>query len=226
VPELIDGVLPSHRVHLLGGISDAGKTRWALPAFVDWAMGLPVFGNASNPVPWAYVAADRTLREATETISSLQLNPGDIRVIPAFGMHNKSALSILHAAKELVPIPQFLLWESFQDMCGHQRDEVKEFLGQMCAFCESNVDFPLGLTILGICESPKQKPFERYSNPRQRVSGSSAWGYHSGTIIMIESTDADPEMLTDDRVVWVCAKKSKRRKLAGQFDAIGRLIVP
>lgn len=224
--DLIDGVLPSHRVHLLGGISDAGKTRWVLPAMIDWAQGLPIFGNTSHPAPWAYVAADRTVQEANETIANLGLNPPDIRIIPAFGLHNKSALEILRAALKLEPIPELLVWESFQDMCGEQKSDIKEFLGSMCAYCEANQEFPNGLTILGVVESPKQKPYERYANPRQRISGRSAWSYHTSTNILIEATTGDEEMLTPTRTVWVCAKGKQRRKLAANFDPQGRLLVP
>jgi hypothetical protein len=226
VADLIDGILPKNRVHLLAGVSDAGKTRWVLPAMIEWQQGNPVFDCASNPVPWAYVVGDRLQQEAVDTLASMGYSPNIIRMIPAFGKHNKGWLQILMAAAALDPIPEFLVVEGFGDLCGEKRPEVREFLGTVGAFCEGVREFPNGLTLLGVVESPKQKPYEKYPNPRQRVSGTSAWGYHTSTILLLEGTKGDDELLRPDRTLWVCLKNGKRRKLLASFDAVGRLIVP
>ena len=226
MPYIIDEILPTNRIHLLAGVSDAGKTRWVLPAMADWQAGKPVLGRTSHPCPWAYVAGDRLLQEAHDTLNSMNIPPTSVRIIPAFGRHNKRYLEVLLAAAKLDPPPQFLVWEGFSDMCGEKRAEVKEFLGSLGSYCEGSQEFPNGLTILGIVESPKQKPFEKYPNPRHRVSGASAWSYHSSTILLLEGVDKDDALLTGDRFLWVCVKNGQRRKLRGSFDSLGRLIVP
>lgn len=222
---LVDDVLPARRVHLLGGVSDAGKTRFILPALLDWEQSKPFLGRASHPVPWAYVVGDRPLVEAQDTISSMGHNPASIRMIPAYGLHNKNWYEIVRAARALVPIPQLLVIEGFGDLPnGEHKKEIRGFLSDVSAYCESTADFPSGLTILGIMESPKLKPNEKYRNPRQRVSGVSSWGFHTSTVIIIESDDE--ECTGPDRTFWVCMKGAQRRKLRGSFDTQGRLIVP
>lgn len=221
---LIDEVLPTRRIHLLGGVSDAGKTRWALPTMLDWEAGKSVLGRASYPVPWAYVVGDRTLQEAYDTMNTMGINPDRVRCIPAFGRDNKPYLKVLEDATKMTPPPQFLVWEGFQDVPpGEKKKDVRELLCNISAYCEGDKSFPNGLTILGIVESPKLKPNERYPNPRQRVSGVSAWGYHSSTILLLEGVEGDAALLRPDRVLWVCVKNGKRRQLAAAFDSRGRL---
>ena len=226
MPDLIEEVIPPNRVHLLAGLSDAGKTRWVIPAMLQWEAGLNVLGRASHPCPWAYVAGDRTIEEARETIRDMSLDPDAIRIIPAFGKHNKNWVNILLAASALRPQPRLLVVEGFGDLCeGERKFEVREFLSRVIAICQGGTDFPDGLTILGVMESPKLKPAERYSNPRQRVSGVSAWGYHTSTVLLVEAVPGDDAMETSDRTFWVCTKRGKRRKLEAHFDDRGILTV-
>lgn len=227
MPYLIDEVLPTNRIHLLGGVSDAGKTRWVLPAMLDWEAGKNVLGRASHPCPWAYVIGDRLEVEAHDTMNSMGINPASVRCIPAFGAHNKNWLQILIAAAALRPIPQLLVIEGFSDLPETDtRVGVRTFLGSVGSFCQGAKEFPQGLTILGIVESPKQKPFERYKNPRHRVSGVSAWGYHSSTILLLEGDKGDDELLLPTRTLWVCMKNGIRRKVQAAFDQKGRLLSP
>ena len=223
--DLVDKVLPARRVHLLAGVSDAGKTRFIIPAMVDFQEGKPFLGHTSHPVPWAYVIGDRLEEEAHDTISSMGIDPSKIQMIPAFGPHNKSYRQIMAAAAKLDPIPQLLVIEGFADLVGGKdsRRDVREFLGTMGAYCCDKKLFPAGLAVLGVVETPKMKPGEIYGNPRQRVSGVSAWGYHSSTIILIEKAGTDVSMETPDRSMWVCMKNSRREKLAAQFNEAGCL---
>lgn len=222
---LIDEVLPINRINLLGGVSDAGKTSWLLPALLDWEQGLPVLGRPSNPVPWAYVSGDRLMLDVQDKLAQLNIPQGAIRIIPASGKDHKGWQRIMLAASALVPKPEFLVMEGFSEMCGDRKLEVVEFFESVGAICQGCPEFPNGLTILGVVESPKQKPYERYPNPRQRISGSSVWGYKASTVMLIESVKGDEELLTDKRTFYVCSKNGKRRKLDAQFDAQGRLIV-
>ena len=220
---LVDDIFPTRRVHLLGGVSDAGKTRFILPALLDWQQGKPFLGRASHPVPWAYVVGDRPVGEAVDTANSMGLF--GIRMIPAYGAYNKDWWHIVQAAKALTPIPQLLVIEGFGDLPeGESRKLVREFLSHVSAYCEDVNEFPAGLTVLGIMESPKLKPNERYKNPRQRISGVSSWGFHSSTVIIVEAEDE--ECTSPDRTFWVCMKGAQRRKLKGTFDSQGRLVVP
>ena len=71
----LQDALTPRRVHLLGGLSDAGKTRFILPAMLNW-IGAP---------PWCYVVGDRTLDDAQDSMRDMGINPADVPTVPAFG---------------------------------------------------------------------------------------------------------------------------------------------
>lgn len=225
MPDLVDTILPARRVHLLAGVSDAGKTRFIIPAMLDFQNGKPFLGYTSHPTPWAYVVGDRTLEEAHDTIRSMGLEPDNIPIIPAFGKDNKSMNQIMLSAAQLNPTPQILIIEGFSDLVqgNDTRKDVRLFLSQAAAYCVDPSGFPEGLTILGIVESPKMKPDERYRNPRHRVSGVSSWGFHTSTVLLIEEAKTDHSLETEERIIWACMKNSKRRKLGARFDSRGQL---
>lgn len=223
--DLIDILLPRHRVHVLGGVSDAGKTRFIIPAMLDFASGKPLFAHTSHPVPWAYVSGDRSLQEAHDTISSMDINPATISIIPAFGKENKKFNQIIEAASLLRPCPQLLIIEGFQDLpVGDFRRDVRTFLSNANAYCQPSKEFPLGLTLIGILESPKMKPNEKYSNPRQRISGVSSWGFHTSTVMLLEAAKDDPSYETEYRDIWFCVKNGKRVKYSLIFNEKGQLV--
>lgn len=190
---------------------------------LDWEKGLPVLGLKSNPVPWAYVAADRTERTAHRTLEDMGLSPSQIPLIPAFGRHHKNRRQIIEALAKRGA--QFAVIEGFQKFVdapglGHQ---VTNFLEELSTYTDPSPDFPQGLTILGVVESPKLKPNERYTDARQRVSGVSAWGYYSATVFLIERKT--PQDASDPRrTLFVCPKHGKRLEVPGSFDKEGHLI--
>lgn len=212
-------VLTSRRVHLLGGVSDAGKTRFIIPALLGW----------QNAPPWVYVVGDRTLSDAQDSMTDMGINPATVPTIPAFGAHNRATWLEIRLSIELHnPQAEIIVIEGFQDLCQGQgrKNEVRAFLSDVSASLEPTAQRPNGWTVLGVVESPKMKPHEQYANPRQRVSGASGWGYHSSTILLIEDAAKDGTFMTPNRIMWVCHKGQQRRKVDGCFDANNRLVFP
>lgn len=220
---LIDQILPTQRVSLVGGISNTGKSRWILPNFINWSRGMPILGLRSFPCKWAYVSGDRLLVEVADTISTMGLNPENIPVIPAFGPHNKTWVQVVTEAGRLGV--EFLIWEGFGDLVPHpqHKSQVREFLSHISAVCCTPCkEFPNGLTVLGVVESPKLKPHERYKSARERISGVASWGYHTSTIFLIEPED--PEDLGNPRRVMHCSlKNAPSFYTLGDFDHKGFL---
>lgn len=69
---LVDTIFPCGAMHLIGGPSGVGKTTWLLQQLYDWEQEQMLFGEyKSNPVPWVYVGADRSLREFDMTLCRL-----------------------------------------------------------------------------------------------------------------------------------------------------------
>jgi len=223
VSDLIERILPTPRIHLLGGNSNAGKTRFILPMMRQWEAGKPIMGFPSHPVPWAYVVGDRLLVEAEATMKDMGISPKTVPMIPAFGPDNKNWHQVMREAARLHL--GLLVWEGFSDFNpgrDHRKD-VREFLSNVSALCYANEFHEGGLAIIGIMESPKMRPMERYNDPRQRISGVASWGYHSSTVMLIEA--ADPKDLSNtERKLYVSVKNGTSFETDGRFDLrTGRL---
>ena len=222
--DLIENILPPRRVHLLGGVSDAGKTRFIIPALLDFTAGRPILGQPTHPCPWVYVSGDRSAEELEDTLYAMDIPKDSFPYIPAFGKDNKNLRQIIEAATNRPCKPELLIIEGFADLCPvDTRKEVRAFLSSCSAYCQPSRTLLNGLTILGIVESPKLKPNERYRNPRQRISGVSSWAYHTSTVLLIENIDKDDTYESEERILWACMKNSRRLKLAAKFDARGCL---
>jgi hypothetical protein len=119
---------------------------------------------------------------------------------------------------------QVLVWEGFGD---YPRDpqrkaQVREFLGHVSAVCAACSDFPQGLTILGIMETPKMRPSERYKNPRERISGAASWGYHTSSILMVEAAKVE-DPANPSRILYASLKNASSFTSLGTFTRDGHL---
>lgn len=215
---LIDPILPKHEISLLGGPSGAGKTRWLLDTLLQWEEGHDILGCPSYPVPWAYVSADRSLDSLERTLNDMNIPPKRIPLIPAWdlGLKWHEVLDRVEATKaQLVVIEAF---GSFVEPPANSR-MVKDFLNTTARLIRRT-----GKTVIGVVESPKMKPHDRYENPRQRISGAAAWGHFSETIFLIEPLKStDPG--SPERVLYMCPRNGAGKVLGLTFDLQGHLIV-
>lgn len=214
---LADVLLPVEEVHLLAGPSGAGKTRWLMHNLLLWEEGADFLGYHSHPVPWVYVAADRTVISVERTLLSMGIEPGRINAIPAWDK-GMSIGAIMDAIKDSGA--RLAVWESFGSFVeppGNGKT-VKEFILRMSKFCRQE-----HVTIIGVVESPKMKPYERYENPRQRVSGAAAWGHFSETIFLVEP-DAVENPNDPYRNLFVCPRNAPGLTILLSFDIQGRLL--
>jgi hypothetical protein len=218
VPFLIDTIMPTNEVHLMAGPSGAGKSRWLFDTLMDWQQGKPILGLATHPCKWVYVASDRSLASVNRTLTSMSIPIANVPTIPAWD-RQMSLNQILDAIKthgaELAIIESF---GSFVEPPANGNC-VKSFLASVAAHARGS-----NLTIWGVVESPKMKPYERYENPRQRVSGAASWGHFSETIFLIEPADAKNQ--NGDRKLFVCPRNAPTIEKDGAFDANGHLIFP
>jgi hypothetical protein len=106
----------------------------------------------------------------------------------------------------------------YVDPPGHTH-QVRNFLCSSCATVKAH-----DVTIIGVVESPKMKPKDRYENPRQRVSGAAAWGHHAETIFLVEP--ADPGNAADPRrTITVCPRNYSGMVKLASFDRNGKLVM-
>lgn len=221
---LIENIMPKFEVHLLAGVTGVGKTTWLFHMLTQqWSKGLDVLGEKSHPVPWVYVAADRSLASAHRTMNAMGVPLRDVNIIPAHGADHKTFPQIIDAVKregaELAVIEAF---GSFVEEPGTHR-KVAEFMHTAAAYTSPSLDFPNGLTIIGVVESPKMKPTERYALPRQRISGVATWGHMADAIFLIEH-EFPKKQGHPGRILYACRRIGKDLELKGSFNSQNQLI--
>lgn len=188
--DIVDSIFPGQSIHLIAGPTGAGKTRFLFSSLEQWVQGGPVLGFPSHPCPWLYVAADRQKSEVDRTLTTMGLTM-TVPFFSAFGvMPPVGAMGILRAAEEAGA--ELLVWEGFGkyvDMHGGGGTAVSRWLNMVTwrlTHTETGAPRSVPLTIIGVMEEPKMKPRDKYTNPRQRVSGPAAWGHSCDTVIVIE----------------------------------------
>lgn len=215
---LVDVILPYHEVHLLGGPSGAGKTRWLMQQLLLWELGEDFLGYHSHPAPWVYVAGDRSLESVERTLGGMGIDYRKINVIPAWDK-NMGLCEIMDSIKHSKA--KLAVWESFGSFVEEpgRSKQVKAFINRMCGFCRD-----ADTTILGVMESPKMKPYERYENPRQRISGAAGWGHFSETVLLVEPDDPDNIDSVPYRTLTCCPRNGPEQHIPLCFDPMGRLL--
>lgn len=222
---LIDRILPHTEVHLVGGSSGAGKTRWLFQTLIDdWQRGRPVLGYASHPRPWAYLVGDRTIDDACATLEDLHYNPDDVRMYSAMENGILDLGRALDKVMEFDPKPEVVVVEGLASLTPDKCDlnkykDVARFLGSITRLCKL-----LKLTIIGVVHSPKMKEDAQYLNARQRLMGSVAWAAYSGTVILVEEMTAGSQEASLLRRLTVLPRNAPEMYLNLQFTGEGRLI--
>ena len=207
---LVDQIILRNRIHLLGGISSSGKTRFAVPALNDWSMGIPFLGEESYPVPWGIVACDRPLRDVHDSLESMGLPKDCVPIVPAFGKHSIPKFKIMESIRDRGL--HLVFWEGFDMMVRRPNDpyEVKEFLSEVSGYCDD-----YDLTVLGSVGVPKMKPNETYENPRQLIGGSTIWERATSTNLII--APETPDIDNPGRLIYVCLKNAPSFVMGGKF---------
>ncbi len=214
---LVDSLIPEHEINLVAGPSGAGKTRWLLQTLKKWEAGEPFLGHTSYPAKWCYVASDRTLASVHRTLDSMGIDPKGLNIIPAWGADYKTLPQIFDAINgsgaKLAVIEAF--GEFAEEPTGKA---VRNYLAAVQRTIAKDQ-----ITLIGVVESPKMKPHERYENPRQRVSGAAAWAHFTETIFLVEPENvSDPSSPT--RRLTVCPRNREGLILKAAFDSMGRLV--
>lgn len=183
---LIDDILPAYEIHLIGGSSGSGKTTFTLQTIADWLDGKPIFGHASHPIPYAYISIDRSHSSVTRTLQRIGLENKITRIIcrEDFTEPIRGLGSVIQFAQKTFPDAKVLFIEGFQTLVGDKGNSytpVANLLTAATVFCAEQ-----GMTIIGICHSPKMKIEEGFQHPREVILGSVAWAAFSDTVITMD----------------------------------------
>lgn len=216
---IIDDILPTRELHLIGGPSGSGKTTWVfqilLPAI---QIGAEVFGRASRPTSICYIACDRSDASLRRTLKRLKMG----NEIPAFSItHDKmirSLNAVITEARKRVPNVKLLIIDALAMLVPEGRiNDYKitaDFLTDASSLCEHH-----DITIIGLLHSPKTREGEEYANPRQRIMGTVAWGGFADTVIMIEPCKENGS----ERMVTLCSRNCGDEEHFYRFSEEGLL---
>jgi AAA domain len=213
---IVNQLLPKKEVHLLAGPSGTGKTRWFTSA-LSTARKTGKFLNFDCMVDkWAYVLADRSIDSFRRTLGDIEINEDEMHVIPAWGDDFLTLHQIFDRVKDSGA--ELIFIEAFAGFCeGSLGRQVRVFLNSMYTMIRK-----ANLTVVGVMESPKLKPYEKYELPRQRVSGAATWAHLSDTIFLLEPEDIkDPTK--PGRVLTVCPRNMADSIWKSSFTKDGKL---
>jgi RecA-family ATPase len=219
---LIENILPTREIHLVGGPSGAGKTTWLLQTILAWADGQDVFGHKSHPLPYFYVSCDRSRESMLRTFQRCGVDPAKLPHISGLDERLFSPKSILERARKLNPDVRVLFIEGFamfapSGRLAYDYVQVATFFTDLTRMCQRE-----DLTLTGVVHSSKMREGERYLNPRQRIHGSVAWAAFTETIILVEPAD-EKNPTSDIRSLLLLPRNSKAEYYQLAFDSQGML---
>lgn len=183
---LIEGILPAGEVHLLGGSSGSGKTTFTFQVLLaEWQQGKPIFDHDSHPIPYVYVSLDRSRSSVIRTLDRLNLTESITRLVCQEDIPEEAVTveAVVKEAIRLYPTSKLIIIEGFQLLAGDgtgKYTSVARTLKKAARLCSKH-----GLTIIGICHSPKMKIDESFQHPREMLLGSVSWGAYSDTVITL-----------------------------------------
>jgi len=212
---LIEGLFPTREVHLTGGPSGSGKTTLLMQMLRDWRQGIPVFGMKSNPVPFAYLACDRSIQSIVATLERIKI-PLDF---PLFSLVDKCDATIENLMGDGYKL---IIADGLPSLTPHGKISdygiVADFLRNLTRTCQR-----FDSTIIGTGHASKVKEGEQFQNPRQRFLGSVAWGGYSDTMILVEPKNPE-DVLDPYRTVLLLPRNASGQILNYCFDENGILV--
>ena len=203
-------------VHLLGGPSGGGKTRWLIPMLHNqWSKGQKVMGHKVYPCEWAYVPLDRMMASVEQSFETMGIKPYQVNIIPALDAGMTRIGQILDAAEyyqaKLIVIEMF----SYLLEGPHTPEAIRDWMGAVGRMLHGT-----GMTIIGTMEAPKMKPKDFYKNPRQRISGHARWGHMAETVMLAEPNFKDESK----RIIGIYTRNDIAEEFDAKFDG-GRLVI-
>ncbi len=211
---IIEDLMPSNQVHLLGGPSGAGKTTLAFQMLNALREGTGSFLGRKilRPMKIAYISADRASNSVEETLDRVQVD------FPIFSIVDK-ALEGKSLIDDVFPMltstygyrPDFVYIDGFTGLCPdgtvNNYLAVASWLAALQRYCQSKK-----ITLVGACHTSKIREGEEIRNVRQKVLGTVAWAGYSETIILIEPPEKT-EVSDSKKAVYLLPRNRPEQKI-------------
>jgi Bifunctional DNA primase/polymerase, N-terminal/AAA domain len=212
-----DGWFPRGDVNLIAGPSGCGKTTVMLDLLEKELKGEPVFGHATNQLPYLILMQDRGRRGLRRTMKRMRIDPTNL---PYKMLGNGDKVEeIRKAIEETKPMPAVVFIEGIDLLEGDsgKGKEVEVLLSRLYAVADH-----YHVAIIGSTGCPKMKPKDKYTSLRDTVIGSSVWGRKVETIITLQKEDGKES--DDITIMSVMPRNAKFEEFRLLFEQ-GRLVL-
>jgi len=220
----LHGIFALGSLHLVQGSSGAGKTSVGLNLLRAQEKGESYFGRAGRGRSYLVVWQDRSedeLRRQLEMLGMEKDPPPYVVVTAKQGnMEPAKALEEILAAQKTVP--EVLFVEGL-DMWVPDAKDMKWVAN--AATNVRAVGEKYHCAIVATVGMPKMKPKERYTAPRDRAFGSSAWARKADTVVDITVDEEDHPKWGQIRHVQILSRTARVQKVELGFDKEGKLVV-
>lgn len=155
-----------------------------------WERGEDIFGHASFPAPWVYVAFDRSLSDVWDTLEDIGFSPPENRIHSCF--NDKTILptldGLIKCMDRFLPKGGLFLIDGLGFIPVQTRDGMGQYQGVWkFVMCLTENSEKRDVTAAGNAHNPKQRKGEEIVNPRDRILGSVAWGATCGTVLALDN---------------------------------------
>lgn len=227
-PFIVDQILPAHEVHLIGGPSGAGKTRWTTQLLQKLQAGEKIFGFQSHPTPYVYVASDRSYASMCETLRQQGIDPDTFNILPARDMESDTSQYsipwLIALVKKHFPLAQLIVLESIATFIPGGQGKINDyhtvtkFLRQL-----GRLVYKEHYTIIGSHHTAKEKMESGYIMDREKLLGSGGWSGFVETIFMLNLLDASNPK-SPFRRLSILPRNAPNFSVNYKFGEDGRLI--
>lgn len=220
---LIDTIIPTKELHIIGGPSGVGKSTWLIQMLNDMDKGLPILGFKSKPTPWTYIACDRSKEGMQRILERMKLSIDESKFYSIEDIPGMECT--LDPAETLIkwcPTPLIVIDAMFLMMAeGKGSNPMNDYL-QMGKWIRRFVKLlrKYNKTAYGTAHSPKMKSGEGYMDKRQKVLGSVACAAVVETMFLLEREQEDkPEHM--GRVLHLLPRNCAEQSFKYLLDSNG-----
>jgi AAA domain len=216
----LDGWFPLGSPSLIGGSSGSGKSTFMLDLCVQQKISVPFFGHQTHGRPYLVLMLDRGKHSHERTMRRLGfvLDTVPIKFIPPV-LDFAASQAVLDRIEECEVTPEIVFIEGMDMLVSdaNKMEVVTLFLREM-----QQIATHFHIALIGSTGSPKTKPREGYTQKRDTIFGSQAWGRMVETVACVQYPQGDDT--ADQREISVLLRNGKAEKFTVEFQQ-GRLVL-
>jgi hypothetical protein len=218
------GIFALGSLHLLQGSSGAGKTSIGLNMLKAQAEEEMYFGRQGRGRSYLVVWQDRSEDELRRQLEMLGMeqNPPPYVIVTEKQMNMEPAAALREILAKRKRRPDVLFVEGL-DMWVKDAKDMKWVAN--AATSVRSVGEAYHCAIIATVGMPKMKPKERYTAPRDRAFGSSAWARKADTVVDITVDEEEHPRYGQIRRVQVLSRTAGVQKIDMGFDKTTRRLV-